>query len=258
LKSGTPEQALAGLRAGEVVIGTVLAQRTGLEMGDTMTLQTDKGEKQFKVAATSNEYMVGGLAMYMNRETARERLGAEGTDVFIVKVKPERFAAVETTLAAMCDEHGLLLQSQQALREFVDSMMAGVVGGLWVLLSLCLVVAGFGVANTLAMNVLEQTRELGLLRVVAMTKKQVRRTIVSQAVIMALIGLIPGVAVGCGLAYLMNLTTNPEFGHQVAFVVQPALMAGCFVAGFVIVLLTAWLPAERAARLELTMALHYE
>ena len=61
--------------------------------------------------------------------------------------------------------------------------MNGVVGGLWGLLVLGSSSAAFGIANTLTMNVLEQTRELALLRVVAMTRCQVRKTILAQAVI---------------------------------------------------------------------------
>jgi putative ABC transport system permease protein len=258
LKTGEPPQVRQSLLAGEVVVGTVLAQRVGLNTGDELALETDQGEKTFRIAGLTNEYLVGGLALYMDRKTARERLNVDGADVFIVKALPERLAAVEAALDTLCKRHGLLLQSLGTLRRIVDNMMAGVVGGLWVLLGLGLVVAAFGIANTLMMNVLEQTRELGLLRVVAMTRRQVRRTILSQAVIMGLIGLVPGVIVGSGLAYLINLTTQPEFGHTIDFMLRPAMMAICFTAACLIVIATAWLPAERAARLELVRALQYE
>jgi putative ABC transport system permease protein len=258
LKVGEASEVRDRLLAGDIVLGTVLAQRVGLSAGDDVTLETDKGEKTFRVAGLTNEYLVGGLALYMNRSAARERLGVDGADVFIVKAQPERIAAVERELDELCKRHGLLLQSLGTLRRIVDNMMAGVVGGLWVLLALGLVVAAFGIANTLTMNVLEQTRELGLLRVVAMTRRQVRRTILSQAVIMGLIGLVPGVVVGSGLAYLINLTTQPEFGHTIDFMLRPAMVAICFTAACLIVIATAWLPAERAARLELVRALQYE
>ena len=77
-----------------------------------------------------------------------------------------------------------MLQSFADLSRLVDRIMGGVEAGLWAILALEFIVAGFGIANTLTMNVLEQTRELGLLRIVAMTKQQVRRTIECQALIM--------------------------------------------------------------------------
>jgi putative ABC transport system permease protein len=258
LKVGEATHVRDRLLAGDVVLGTVLAQRVGLTAGDDVTLETDQGPKTFRVAGLTNEYLVGGLALYMDRKPARELLNVDGADVFIVKAEPERIAAVEAELDELCKRHGLLLQSLGTLRRIVDRMMAGVVGGLWVLLALGLVVAAFGIANTLTMNVLEQTRELGLLRVVAMTRRQVRRTILSQAVIMGLIGLVPGVVMGSSLAYLINLTTQPEFGHTIDFMLRPAMVAICFTAACLIVIATAWLPAERAARLQLITALQYE
>ena len=74
----------------------------------------------------------------------------------------------------------------------VDSLMANVYAAMWAMLAAGFVVAAFGVVNTLTMNVLEQTRELGLSRVVGMTRGQVRSYVISQAALIALVGLLPG------------------------------------------------------------------
>ena len=60
------------------------------------------------------------------------------------------------------------------------------------------------------------------------------------------------------MAYVMNLSTLPVIGHPVAFKLHPLLLLGGFLAAMAIVLAAAWIPAERAARLELANALHYE
>ena len=114
---------------------------------------------------------------------------------------------VEEKLKSLCDESGLLLQSFADLRRRIDDLMTGVVAGLWGLLALGFIVGSFGIANTLTMNVLEQTRELALLRVVAMTRWQVRKTILAQAVIIGFIGLTLGVAGGIIGSYVSNLCT---------------------------------------------------
>ena len=152
----------------------------------------------------------------------------------------------------------MLLQSYADLTAIIEGMMSGVVGSLWGLLVLGLIVAAFGVVNTLGMNVLEQTRELGLLRVVAMTRGQVRKTIMAQAAMLGLLGVVPGLLAGLAMAYVMNLSTLPVTGHPVAFKLHPLLLFGGFLAAMTIVLTAAWIPAERAARLELATALHYE
>jgi putative ABC transport system permease protein len=119
-------------------------------------------------------------------------------------------------------------------------------------------VGAFGVVNTLTMNVLEQTRELGLLRIVAMTKRQVRRTILMQALIIGGVGLPPGILLGVGVAYVINLAMMPSFGHPVDFQWHPRMLLGILVGAFVIVLLAALIPARRATRINVVEALHYE
>src|SRR5207245_5559902 len=110
----------------------------------------------------------------------------------------------------------------------------GTVWSLWALVLAGFVVAAFGVVNTLTMNVLEQTRELGLLRIVAMTRKQVRRTIVMQALIIGGVGLPPGIVLGVCIAYVINLAMMPSFGHPVVFSMHEDLLIGTFVGSLII------------------------
>jgi putative ABC transport system permease protein len=108
------------------------------------------------------------------------------------------------------------------------------------------------------MNVLEQTRELGLLRIIAMTRDQVRKTIFAQALMIGLLALVPGIFAGFAIAYLINLATLSVIGHPVQLQFHPWLMLGAFASGLALVAAAAWFPAERAARLQLSQALHYD
>jgi putative ABC transport system permease protein len=114
------------------------------------------------------------------------------------------------------------------------------------------------VINTIAMNVLEQTRELGLLRIVAMTRTQVRRTILTQAVIMAGVGLVPGILGGILVAYVLNAAASASTGHAIDFGFHPGLLAITFASAMTLIVVAAWFPAQRAARLDAVRALHYE
>ena len=126
------------------------------------------------------------------------------------------------------------------------------------LVALGFVVAAFGVVNTLMMNVLEQTRELGILRIVAMTKKQVRRTIVTQAGIIGAVGLVPGVFVGVLIAYIANMAMEPNFGRKIQFSFHPVLLLVTLGGALLITLLSSFFPARRAARIDVVEALHYD
>lgn len=258
LTAGEPEEVCQRVIDGEVVIGTVLAERAGLRQGDPIEIETRQGPRRFRIAALANEYLVGGLAIYMDRRIASQLLEVRGVDAYVVLVEPERRPEVHQQLEPLCQQYGLLLESAAEINQIIDNMSNGVNACLWGILVLGFVVAAFGTVNTLTMNVLEQTREFGLLRIVAMTRRQLRKTILTQAGLIALMGLLPGTAAGVGVSWLMNQATARVTGHPVEFGFHPLLLAGCLAAGFLIVLGAGLIPAERAARLQLAEALQYE
>jgi len=259
LIEGNADDLRARLVAGEVVLGSVLAQRLKRGVGDTIDLETKSGVKPVKIAAVTNEYMVGGMAIHMHRDWAVQRLGIEGYDAFVLRADdPANLEAVKLQLEAICKRHDVILKSYAEISRNVSRIVGGIEWSLWLLVYLAFVVAAFGVVNTLTMNVLEQTRELGLLRIVAMTKSQVRRTIVTQALIIGGVGLPPGIAMGVLNAYVMNLGMMAAFAHPIEFHIQPTLLALTLVGSLLIVLVAAIIPAYRATRIDVVEALHYE
>lgn len=258
LAVGDPDEVTRRMFAGEAVVGTVLAQRCGLKAGDEVELTTNAGPRRIRIAGLANEYLVGGLVLHMEREAARRLFDVGGVDVFMIKAYPVERAAVEARLRELTQRHGLMLHSFAELSSQLDAMLDGVVGSLWGLLVLGFIVAGFGIANTLTMNVLEQTRELALLRVVAMTRRQVAKTVLAQAFVVGLIGIVIGFLAGATTAWIISLTMLPLLGYHIGFALHADLVCGCLVLALVIVLIAAWIPARRATRLDLLEALKYE
>jgi len=258
LKVGDPDEVRRRLREGEVVICTVVAHRMGVKAGDEIILQTRQGPKKIRIAGETNDYWLGGLVVYLERSVGKKLLAVEGADLFIVRAPAEALTAVENRLKTICDESGLMLQSFTDLRRRLDQLMNSVIAGLWGIMALGLVVAGFAVANTLTMNVLEQTREIAMLRVVAMTRRQVRRTILAQAAILGLFGVTVGVISGAISSYTMNLCTPAVTGRPIDFALHPGLLIGTYLVALGIILIAAWLPARRATHLNLLIALQYE
>jgi len=252
-----------GLEQGGVVIGTVLAQRTGLRVGDEILLAARGPTRRLRIAGLTNEYLAAGRTIHIRRADAVRLYGITEIDTFIVMVGRDELSAaqlseVQARLQALCDQRGLMLSSLTDITRMIDKMAGGIRACLWGILALGFIVAAFGVVNTLTMNMMEQTREFGLLRAVAMTRRQVRRTILAQAAILAGVGLLPGAASGIFVAYLINLATMAALGHPVAFGFHPVLTLASLGGAFAIVLLAALIPAQRAARLNLLAALQYE
>jgi putative ABC transport system permease protein len=259
LPGADPTQLREKLLAGEVVIGSVLSMKANLKLGDKLPLETKEGTQQIPICGVANEYMVGGMAIHMARPFAEKWLGVEGHDGYVIKVEEgHSLAAVKAELETLVKKYDALLMSQADLKRSVDQFVSGTEWSLWLLVLTGFIVGAFGVVNTLTMNVLEQTRELGLLRIVAMTKKQVRRTILMQALIIGGVGLPPGILLGVGVAYVINLAMMPSFGHPVEFAWHPRMLLGILVGAFVIVLIAALIPARRATQINVVEALHYE
>ena len=141
-------------------------------------------------------------------------------------------------------------------QKFIDNQISGlssVLNILYVLLALSVIVSLFGIVNTLVLTVFERTREIGMLRAIGMTRRQVRRMIRHESVITALIGATIGIALGIVLAGLLIARVN--FIVLSIPVVQLVLFA---IAAILVGIIAAIFPARRAARLNVLEALQYE
>jgi putative ABC transport system permease protein len=144
----------------------------------------------------------------------------------------------------------------QTRGEFVDNQIAGlssVLNVLYVLLALSVVVSLFGIVNTLVLTVFERTREIGMLRAIGMSRRQVRRMIRHESVITAAIGAVLGIALGIALGAL--LVARVDF---IDFTLPIGQLLVFALAAIVVGLLAAIFPARRAARLDVLRALQYE
>ena len=144
----------------------------------------------------------------------------------------------------------------QTRQQFIDNQISGlssILNILYVLLALSVIVSLFGIVNTLVLTVFERTREIGMLRAIGMTRRQVRRMIRHESVITALIGGVLGIVLGIVLGAL--LVARVDF-IQFSLPVRSLLIFA--VMTIVVGILAAIFPARRAARLNVLEALQYE
>jgi putative ABC transport system permease protein len=258
LYEGEPESVRRGLLDGEAVLSTVLARRLQKKLGDTITLSTKDGPRPVRIAGTVDDYIMNGTVMYLQSATADKLMGLRGISALLIRAVPERKAEVTAALQKLCQKNGLLLSSTADLARMIESLVSGFNAAMWGMLLVGFVVAAFGMVNTLTMNVLEQTRELGLLRVVGMSRGQVRKYVVGQAAVMGLVGLLPGAAMGELVAFIVNRVSDTVTGHPVEFSIRPEVIVGCVGFGLALTIIAALLPAARAARMLVGEAIQYE
>jgi putative ABC transport system permease protein len=147
------------------------------------------------------------------------------------------------------------IQTQSEFKKNQESFLNGLLNALYGLLGLSVIISLFGVVNTLVLSVFERTRELGMLRAVGMTRRQVRRMIRHESIVTALIGAALGIAVGFFLAIL---TTQALSDEGIVLAVPWTTLLLFVVLTIVAGILAAVLPARRAARLNVLEALQYE
>jgi putative ABC transport system permease protein len=247
------------LSEGDVVVSSVLANRCGLKTGDTLVMEVQARAHPLRIAGIVSDYNFGGLSLFLSAQAAEKRLDLASPDLWIVKRASEAETPAPTDeLRQVAQSLGLSLQSLDDMRGRLDQILNGVIGALWTLIMLGFVVSGFGVANTMTMHVLEQTREIGLLRVVGMTKVQVRWTILLQALLLGAAGVILGTAAGITTAAVIHWCSAPLMGRTLPFQVKFDLLVANALGGLVITLLAALVPAWRASKLPLAQAITYE
>ena len=144
----------------------------------------------------------------------------------------------------------------QTRQEFIDNQISGlnsILNILYVLLALSVLVSLFGIVNTLVLTVFERTREIGMLRAIGMTRRQIRRMIRHESVITALIGAAIGIVLGVVLAVL--LIARVEF---IDFAFPTTQIVIFVIAAILVGVVAAIFPARRAAKLDPLQAIAYE
>jgi putative ABC transport system permease protein len=154
---------------------------------------------------------------------------------------------------ALADFPNAKAQTRDQFKDNQVGFLNNILNILYVLLALSIIVSLFGIVNTLVLTVFERTREIGTLRAVGMTRRQVRRMIRYESVITALIGAALGIVLGVALAGL--LVARVDF---ITFSFPTTQIIIFAIAAVIVGILAAIFPARRAARLNVLRALQYE
>ncbi|MDQ6836556.1 MAG: ABC transporter permease [Actinomycetota bacterium] len=177
----------------------------------------------------------------------------ENLFAFVKMIGGESAANRATLHAALAAFPNAKVQTRHAFIDNQISSLTSVLNILYVLLALSVIVSLFGIVNTLVLSVFERTREIGMLRAVGASRRQIRRMIRHESVITALIGSVIGIALG--IAFGALLAARVAF---IAFTIPVGSLIVFVIAAWVVGLLAAIFPARRASRLQPLQALAYE
>jgi len=243
------------LGVGEVAVQAAEAKAKGYKLGDTVNMFfSETGMQHLKVAAVYGaEEPLGKFAVSIKTFDANVASHVDNI-VFVTKAPNVSAAqarhALETVLAPYPTAE---VHTAQEFKGTIANEINKILNLVYVLLAMALVIALFGIANTLALSVFERTREFGLLRAVGMSRKQVRSTVRWESVLIALLGTTLGVAIGLGFAWSIVKASGSQGIHQVSIPTQELAVIVSLAA--VAAVLAAALPARRASRLDVLKAI---
>lgn len=251
--------ALRRLHGAEAIVSDDFAGSHHLGLGDGFQLLTQtRARPRFRVVGEF-ESKIGVLGSVLVTQAAMARYFAQTQDLFdFVKVEA---GASEARVQALLTRGAEALfpvtevLNQGELKEEREKQIDGLVKLVYALLAFAILISLFGIGNTLALSIHERTRELGMLRAIGMSRRQVRTMIRYEAVITALIGAILGMALGILFATLIAQPLKSE-GFTLSYPVGTLVLLLAFAA--LIGVLAAILPARRASRLDVLQSLQYE
>ncbi|GAA1595366.1 MULTISPECIES: ABC transporter permease [Kribbella] len=246
------------LDAGQAILPRNLAKTLKVTVGKSFELKTTTGTTRLTVGGilAPNRQLNGvvlSLATY-------ERIGGPPSDslLYVDVAQGKQVAQVRTGILAQLtkDYPSVEVRDQQAYAASALTPVNGVLAALGFLLAMAILIALLGIVNTLALGVIERTREIGLLRSIGMDRPQLRRMLQVESIAITLLGALLGMLIGVGFAVAIQATMVND-GLPVRDVPVLQLIAAVVVAAAFGVLAAVW-PARRAARLDVLRAIASE
>ncbi|MFE2287537.1 ABC transporter permease [Streptomyces sp. NPDC059443] len=238
-----------------VALDEASATKGGYRVGDTVRVGTGTGADSYKLSGvfrTDGSKLIPGGSLTLFGDATAQRLflqsgqytdieitAAPGTDVNQLFSRVEAAAPKDTTVVT-----GAFLAQHQAHQASGDSdTMSQIMVGF---AAVALFVATFLISNTFTMLVSRRTRELALMRAVGASRKQVRRILLAESVLVGLIASVAGIVAGTGVAALLQTLFAPADGPAAPLVLLPATVIIALVVGTALPVIAAWVPIRRA------------
>jgi putative ABC transport system permease protein len=239
---------------GEVVVDTATLTDRGLRVGGTVRIATQRaGWQEYRIVGSYRpNYLLRGPVF--DPSSVGSLFVTQAPALGYVSLSPGADAAAVTrsVSALLADNPEVSVQDQTRLADDAASQIDIAETMLYVLLGLSVAIGILGIVNTMALSILERTRELGLLRAIGLRRSHLVRMVVSESLVMAvfgaLLGLAAGGAAGAAAAHVLGLTLAIPWTSLAVFL-GLAVVAG---------LLAALMPSTRAAKVNVLAAIAYE
>ena len=249
---------LRTLGPGEMLVGDQFASRQHVSTGGTLEVATRRrGPQTFTVVGIYKTTPLLPGPLLSVEDAATSFLSPNPTAGYVTVAHGASVDAVQKQVSALlADNPEVSVRNQTDFAQQQASQINSVQVILYILLALAIVIAILGIVNTLALSILERTRELGLLRAVGLLRSQVAEMVTVESVVISVFGALLGLVVGCALGAAVVRALRDQGIPVLQF---PWGTIGIFLALSVVVgLVASIVPAVRAARTDVLRAIAYE
>ena len=247
-----------------MILTTTLSKLKGIPVGGMARIETPAGERQFRVVGLTDTIVQMGRVVYVPMSTMQSILGmghnVSGFAVRLASQDPGSIDASAVRIEHSLEEKGHLVEvtvmyvlERQNIQGFMDVMnMIQGLGFIIVLISMV------GLANNLTMNVLERTREIGMMRCIGAGAGSIRAVFSSEGLMLMMAGWALGVPLGFTLGWSLFVTFTASMGVSMPFVFPAAFVLIALVAVVGVGALVIQVPITRAVRIPPGDALRYQ
>jgi putative ABC transport system permease protein len=256
-----PQAAYRRLAGGQAVfISSVLAEKYGLSAGDTLRLQTRRGMQKFTVAAVVVTFFNQGLTVQGSWQDMRRYFKTNDANAYLVKVSAGyAVAEVQKQIEdAYAERENLSVASNQSVIDQALRLLNQAYILFDAMAVIAMLVGALGVVNTLTMNVVERTQEIGMLRSIGLTRAQTLVMVLAESALMGLIGGVLGLGFGVLLTRIFLWSMTAMSGYKITYILPVQAILASLLIALLVSQAAAIFPASRAARTKILEAIHYE
>lgn len=259
--SPTPDEIMQAMREGSVLLSEPLANRLDLSVGDSISLYTPDGERNFPVARIFYDYASSEGSLLIWMEQYRQIWDDPAVTSIGLRLPPgsDPDQVVGKLRSGLQTDQQLIIRPNKSLRQDVMEVFDRTFAITAALRILATIVAFIGVLSTLLLLQLEKQREIGVLKALGLTGKQLWQLVMLETGLMGLtagiLAVPTGVALSLILIYVINLRS---FGWTLQFDMRPGAFAMGLLIAVSAALLAGVVPAWRLSRMEAAEAIRYE
>lgn len=247
-------------QGGAVFVSTSMSQKYGIGKGDAIRLRTSRGDQDFRVAGVIVDYTWGGWSVTGTWEDLNHYFRTDKAHVFVVDVAEG--VDVEEVRQRMEAQYGkrrhIDVESGEAYRERWLKEFGSLMQLFDVVVIIGIVIGALGVTNTMTMNVLERIQEIGCLRAVGMTRAQVIRMILAEALIIGILGALFGLGFGIRVSTFAVQGMAQGAGWELEYVLPTSLLVVGLIIALGVSQVASLYPAWRATKVNIVRAVQYE